>query len=333
MTAGTSRPDSPTTRTAQNAHDRARTPSEPAAEDLDAFLDDLLRIMANVASGDFSEKPPLLDGDDPIARFMVGFRFIIDDLESAHRQREAEVERLRELDAMKTHLVNLVAHELNTPITPMRLQLHMLRKRLEDSEDASDHRAIKILDRNLDRLQRLIRDTLDVARFEAGHFDIARKECTLDTVLRHTVADQRPVVETAGIDLVVHIEPSAPVRADPDRIAQVVGNLLTNATKFSHEGGTIEVGGTHRPDGYTVTVKDDGRGIEARDIPRLFSPFVQVHEPAETGIQGTGLGLYICKAIVEAHGGTITCRSPGRGRGTTFRFTIPYDDGSRTEAE
>ena len=237
-------------------------------------------------------------------------------------ERLLEIQQLREMNRFKTQILNTTSHELNTPITPLKLQIHMLRTgRLGTMTPKQEH-AVELLDRNVTRLADLVQDVLDVARLESGRFQLEPERIGIARIVQEAVETYRPAAAEAGLVLRVDVEEDAAVVADRRRIAQVLDNLLSNAVKFTPDG-TVAVR-TFRAGGEVVVeVADTGLGLDARQRARLFQPFSRVHDTTGSAVRGTGLGLYICKGIIEQHGGTIEAESAGPGQGSTFRFRLP----------
>lgn len=247
---------------------------------------------------------------------------------TARKQAEAarsQIERLEEINALKTQLLNMASHELNTPIAALRLQLHMLKLGGEE-KDPRRAKALKLLERNVDRLAMLVKDVLDVARMQSGQLK-----------LRSEVIDLAPVMDEAGelyaqayIEKGVNLRVDAKelrVNADPQRLTQVFLNLLSNALKFTDPGGEVVLSGKVENDHVILRVKDSGPGLLPEQIARLFQPFSQVHDASTEGKGGTGLGLHICRGIVEQHHGRIWCESEGLGHGTSFVVSLPLAPG------
>ena len=238
-------------------------------------------------------------------------------------QRKRAEEELQAVDRFKTQFINTAAHELRTPLLPLRMQLELLMTDEDHPPMPSQAEAMEVMHRNLDRLAGLVEDLLTVARSQAGGIKVDVAPTDLAKVLNeaeqtfHTMADRR------GILLTVDCTAVPPLLADGKRIGQVVANLLSNAFKFTPDGGEIRIRLRAENDGARISVSDNGQGIVQADIVRLFKPFVQVHDATQVSFPGSGLGLYICKQLVELHGGSIGCESPGRGKGSTFWFTLP----------
>ncbi len=236
-------------------------------------------------------------------------------------ERLLEIQQLKEVNRMKTTLLNTASHELKTPMTPLRLQLHLLSTgALGPLTDKQQH-AVKVLSRNAERLSDLIADVLDVARMESGRLNLSHKPTQINLLIEEAVEMFAETARKEG----KRIEIEAPrhvVDIDPDRILQVLINLISNALKFSNDGGMVHVRATPT-DGVRIEVTDEGLGLDPRQIGRLFEPFSQVHDRSKVDVAGTGLGLYICKAIVEEHGGEMGVDSEGPGKGSTFWLALP----------
>ncbi len=240
-------------------------------------------------------------------------------------ERLLEIEKLKEVDRFKTRVLNTASHELNTPITPLKLQLHMLRSGAFGELNPRQTKAVKILDRNVNRLSDLVGDILDVARLQGGDLKLQPDHMDVAKVARHAVESFEAAAREKVIQLRLVANEPAPVIADPQRISQVFYNLISNALKFSPNGSTILVVVRRDSESVTVQVQDEGPGLVPDQIRRLFQPFSQVHGQSPDAPPGTGLGLYICKGIVEQHGGTIHVQSTGQGEGSTFTFVIPLE--------
>ncbi len=229
----------------------------------------------------------------------------------AHR---LEAQRLAELAKAKTKFINTAAHELNTPLTPIRLSLATLKKSNPGSQ-------LALLERNVERLTQLLRDVLDGARLQADHLRMDRRPMDLAVLVREIVEEHGPAAEASELKLVLQDGPSLPVVGDARRLHEVLMNLLSNAMKFTPHGGAITVRVRADDANAVVEVSDTGRGIKEGDIALLFQPFTQVGDSQPS--QGNGLGLYIARGIVEQHGGHLKVTSPGEGQGCTFTVTLP----------
>jgi PAS domain S-box-containing protein len=239
------------------------------------------------------------------------------------RDRQRELEHLRQVDQFKTTFLNTAAHELRTPLLPVKSQFYLLKRRLLEQGDPETLAGLTILDRNITRLSSLVEDLLDAARYQAGHVTLQPQEADLRAVVEEAVGSFRQAAKDRSLDL--HLAPggSGRLRFDARRITQVLYNLLGNAVKFTPDGGRIEVECRIGPAEATVRVTDSGFGLSPDDIAKLFQPFAQLRESVVPGQRGSGLGLYISRGFIEAHGGRIWAESPGPGQGSTFSFTLP----------
>jgi signal transduction histidine kinase len=243
-------------------------------------------------------------------------------LATAGRQIGQFVERKedeRRTERLKDEFFALVSHELRTPLTSICGYLELLR---EDEPDPDRQRFLGVMDRNAQRLQRLVGDLLFAAQVELGRLTL--NACTVDlhTVVATAVEAARPRADHQKTKLVARLEPVPPVAGDPDRLGQAVDNLLSNAIKYTPPDGQIEVTLTASPTGAVIEISDTGLGIPEDQRARLFDRFFRAPDAVERAIPGVGLGLTIVKAIVEGHGGTISLTSE-EGRGSSFRIELP----------
>jgi len=242
--------------------------------------------------------------------------------ESAHRLLTEQNEKLREADRLKDEFVALISHDLRTPLTSI---LGYLELTLEDEELTDMQRGyLDVVDRNARRLLGLVSDLLFVARLEAGQLDLQPSELDLAAVARQSVIEAEPRAAASGITITCETESVPPVSADKGRIFQLLDNLVSNAIKFTPDGGDVRVSVTSANGFVRLEVSDTGIGIPSEEQQRLFERFFRASAAFERQIQGTGLGLYIARAIVEAHGGEIGVESEP-GRGTAFRIDIPVE--------
>ena len=213
---------------------------------------------------------------------------------------------------IQTEFINIAAHELRTPIMPILVSVELL-----ESELGNDNEDIKIIARNAKRLQQLTENILSVTRIESRTLKLNKEKFDIDSALSIAVRDSRSQVENKNVEL-THKPASEElyVEADRDRITQVISNLLHNAIKFTKEG-IILISSERDNNNVVVSIEDNGTGIDSQIIPLLFSKF------ATKSDKGTGLGLYICKNIIEAHGGEIFAENNYGKNGATFSFSLP----------
>jgi signal transduction histidine kinase len=237
---------------------------------------------------------------------------------------ETDITSLIEVDRLKDEFFSVAAHELRTPLTAMKGYVQILSRLIQGSEDPLVPRALATLREQGERMERLINELLDFARIESRQLELRYRDLDLIVLLDQIASDTARVTRQHQIQ-VRHDMAELPGRWDPDRLAQVFGNLLTNAIKYSPEGGPIDVlvdYATDKPDWVVVQVTDEGIGIPVDQIPRLFARYSRVRDDRQDQPTGLGLGLYITREIVEAHGGTITVRSAA-GQGATFIVRLP----------
>jgi signal transduction histidine kinase/HAMP domain-containing protein len=227
----------------------------------------------------------------------------------------------RESERLKDEFFALVSHELRTPLTSIIGYLELVRGEEGLPPDAA--RFLAVVDRNATRLLRLVGDMLFVAQVEAGRLSLERADVTLHDVVRDCAEAARPAAERGRIALETDIEPVPALIGDRDRLGQLVDNLVSNALKFTPEGGTVSLRLRDSPDAAIVEVADDGVGIPETEQDQLFDRFFRSSTAQTKAVPGAGLGLAIVKTIAEAHGGHVVLRSRP-GAGTTVTVTLPY---------
>ena len=227
----------------------------------------------------------------------------------------------READRLKDEVVATVSHELRTPLTAMIGYLELVLDGEAGEVDPEQRRFLGIVQRNAERLTTLVGDLLFVAQVNANALRIERRTVDLAELASAAVESARAAAAAKELTLALDAEP-APADADPARIGQLLDNLVSNAIKFTPEGGTVTVRVGHAGGHAFLEVADSGIGIPEAEQERLFQRFFRSSSARSREIPGTGLGLAICRAIAEAHGGTIEASST-EGVGTTFRVTLP----------
>ncbi|MDG3007162.1 PAS domain S-box protein [Paludisphaera mucosa] len=228
---------------------------------------------------------------------------------------------LREQDRRKDEFLALLAHELRNPLAPLRNGLQLMRLA---ADPATVLQARAMMDRQLGHMVRLIDDLLDVSRINQNKMSLRRERVLLEDVVAAAVETARPLIEAAGHELAVALPPGpTPLFADLTRLAQVFSNLLTNSAKYTAHGGRIRLKARREAAEVVVEVQDDGIGIPAESLPRLFDMFSQVDRSIERSTGGLGIGLALVKGLVEMHGGEVEAASEGPGRGSTFTVRLP----------
>ncbi len=249
-------------------------------------------------------------------------------LEKATADLRAANQRLESLDHLKDDFMSSVTHELRTPLTSIRALAELM---VDDPEMAAEQRQrfLGIVVAETERLTRLVNQVLDMAKIESGHADWHNDDVNLIALLKQAAQTVAELLHERGADLVMRLPAQVPLlRADPDRLMQVLMNLLTNAAKFvPARGGRVELRLLAGPDGATVEVEDNGSGVPESERGLIFEKFRQGGN-AWNRPQGTGLGLSISRQIIEHFGGRMELR-PGTGRGACFAFTLPWSTGSQ----
>ena len=238
-----------------------------------------------------------------------------------------DVTERRAIEQMKNEFISIVSHELRTPLTSIRGSLGLLASGLLKKFPDKADKMLKIAVENTDRLVRLINDILDIERLESGKVTVEQQECDLAGLMMGASETMQAMANDNGVKLVV--EPFVTkVWADSDRCLQVLTNLLSNAIKFSNRDGEVKLfAQTEENDSgkwVKVSVQDNGRGIPPDAVAKIFERFGQVDASDSREKGGTGLGLPICKTIVEQHGGMLWVESEV-GKGSTFLFTLPTE--------
>ncbi len=236
---------------------------------------------------------------------------------------EQELEQARHVAAFKTNFINTAAHELNTPLTPIRLQTHMLRNMPDNMIHPEAKKRVEVLERNVERMAKLVSDVLDATRIQAERLALQPRNVPVAPWVSEAVESYQAVARAKGINITTRLNGVESVWIDPGRGHQILANLLSNAIKFTPAGGKVVVEVAAHENAARLTVTDTGRGLLPGEVARLFKPFSQVHDPMEVTESGTGLGLYVCKGLVEAQGGKLWVESEGRGRGSSFHFLVP----------
>jgi PAS domain S-box-containing protein len=219
----------------------------------------------------------------------------------------------------------VISHELRTPLAPMTTWLGVLRRAVVDRDAVSQADALEALDQCLRAQTKVTDDLLDLARGKAGKLSIERRPIDLASLVQSMLDTLKPVIRASGIDVRVVIEPAGPrpIMGDAARLQQVVGVLMSNALKFTPEGGFITVRLERDGSDEVLVVDDDGQGIEPGFLAHVFEPFRQQDSGVARRQGGLGLGLSIASQLVTLHGGTIHAASTGPGRGARFTVTLP----------
>jgi signal transduction histidine kinase len=240
-------------------------------------------------------------------------------VESARGAEREANQRLRELDRLKDDFVSTISHELRTPLTSISGYVELAR----EQADAETSGYLEVVERNAARLLALVNDLLFVARLQSGRLDLELERVDVGKLVAESMASAKPQALDANVELRLRLAGGdAAVRGDRRRLGQVVDNLVSNAIKFSPEAGTVDLSVEQRNGLVLIEVEDQGIGIPEGERERLFERFFRTQGALDRQIPGTGLGLYITKSIVEAHGGTVAAHSVA-GQGSSFLVELP----------
>lgn len=297
------------------------------AERISDPIEELDRVARTDAGGGRGVRASTDRGPAEVRALAVAFNELLDTRDQYEQGREEHVRRLEELDRQKDDFVSTVSHELRTPLASIIGYAELLDDGDAGELDPAQLRVVSVIRRNADRLRGLIEDLLVLSRIEARGLEIDHARVSLDRVVHTVVESLGPVAARAGITLRDEVAP-AEVEGDALHLERAVTNLVSNAIKFTPEGGEVDVRLSRHGGVATVIVSDTGIGIPAAEQEHLGTRFFRSSTAQHKSIPGTGLGLSIVRAIAESHEGSLDFDSV-EGEGTTFRLTVPeWDDRS-----
>lgn len=238
-----------------------------------------------------------------------------------------ELQELKRVDKLKDEFLSMVSHELRTPLTSIKAYTETLMFMVEDNDPKTQLEFLNIINEESERLTRLINDVLDLSKIEAGKMNFILKEEDIGAIIRRIIKNMTGFAGSKNIELIENIKDNLPqVMIDKDRVMQVLTNLINNGVKFTPENGKIFLTADFEDDKFLkISVKDTGMGIKEEDKGKVFEKFKQVDDILVREAGGTGLGLPICRNIVEYLGGKIWVESV-YGEGATFQFTLPISE-------
>jgi len=243
-------------------------------------------------------------------------------------ERKRYEQSLQEADRRKNEFLAMLAHELRNPLAPIRNALQIMRltasRERQRPEDEAIRSASAMMERQVGQMVRLVDDLLDVSRISRGKIELRRERIELASAIHHAVEAVQPQCKSMDHVLTVLLPPK-PIflNADPTRLAQVLGNLLHNACKYTHKGGRIWLTVEREGAQAVIRARDNGIGIAANQLPRIFEMFVQIDTSLERSVSGLGIGLTLVKSLVEMHDGTVEAHSAGAGQGSEFTVRLP----------
>jgi signal transduction histidine kinase len=228
---------------------------------------------------------------------------------------------IEELDKLKDEFISIAAHELRAPMTGLTGYLELLRAKITPENMPSVESDLTTLDSLSRDLNSLIDDLLDVSRIEQGRLKVTISETNIDEIVSKVITTFSPVAKSQNLEIIYEKTDLPKIQSDPERIRQVITNLVSNAIKYSQRG-TITITSSKKENLLEIAVKDTGIGIPADKLPTLFNKFNRIRDEKTREVRGTGLGLWISKEIVEILGGKIFVQSI-YGSGSVFSFTLP----------
>jgi two-component system, sensor histidine kinase len=282
-------------------------------------LGDAIRTLGNVT---------LLERPMRVAALVTSLRSALRGRERQYQLRDhiLELERARDAEAQaarhKDEFLAMLAHELRNPLAPVRNALHILMQ--GDDDPARRAQLQAMMSRQIDHMVRLVDDLVEASRLSRGTVELQREHLDLRDILRNATEFSQPLVDARDQRLEVDLpDQPLPIEADPVRIAQVFGNLLNNAAKYSGQGDRIALSARREEGEVVVRIRDTGMGIEAEVLPRVFDLFTQGRRSLPRAQDGLGIGLALARSLLEMHGGSITAHSDGPGTGAEFVARLP----------
>ncbi len=265
----------------------------------------LVALSQRIASGHYEQRLHLATGDE-LSELVDNFNRM--------------AASLAETEGMRQRLLGDVTHELKTPLTSIKGYM----EGLQDGVLPATPETFQLIHHEADRLQRLVQDLQELSRVEAGQIPLEIVTCSPNQIVVPVLERMHPQFREKGITLTSHIADDLPlIRADIDRVSQVLTNLLGNALQYTAEGGTVSLELSRSGSQLCFSICDSGVGLDASDVERIFQRFYRVDKSRSRASGGSGIGLTIAKQLVEAQGGTIRAESAGLGKGSQFSFTLP----------
>jgi len=277
-------------------------------------IDEIYKATSELEKGNFTVRTNITTNDEleDLGRIFNKSAIALEIMDKEYKQ----------LEKTKSEFISMTSHELRTPITPLKVQLQMMYKQYYGKLTRKQRATLMNILKNTERLNKIIEDFLEISRIEAARLKFTFKR----TDLRETVYETINLMEGFGkeknIQFITKLEKVPIIKADPDRVCQVLKNLIHNAIKFSPNNGKIEISISLKRSCIQFSIKDYGKGMSPTDQIRVYEPFYQVEDNEGKDYGGTGLGLAICRGIVEAQKGKIWIQSI-EGKGSTFYFTVP----------
>ena len=249
---------------------------------------------------------PILDRTDRLVNLVASVR---------------DITKFREAEQLKSTFISIISHELKTPVSLIKGYAGTLRRDDAKWDSRTVQESLAVIEEEADRLTNLIENLLDASRLQAGALKLNVGAVDFDEMAAELAKEYR--TQSDAHTFAVNFSENFPlVRGDEERLRQVLTNLLSNAIKYSPDGGVITIGGRAEPERVVISVSDEGKGLPPEELTKVFDRFYRADTTATRRAKGAGLGLYLAKAVVEAHGGQIWASSEA-GKGATFYFSVP----------
>lgn len=252
---------------------------------------------------------------------------MLEDIKISKEEIQKQNIELKKLDQLKNNFINVTSHELRTPMASIKGYVQMLLKQKLGNITKEEKNALEIVLRNTNRLDKLIQDILDLSRLESGNMKYIPEKADIKSLITEVQETMSAKSEEKKIKIKTEVDKEIPPAViDPEKIRQVMMNLVDNSIKFSDDGTVINLKAKKEKDDILIEIQDFGRGVPEKQKDKVFETFYQVDSGEDRKYGGTGLGLAISKSIIQAHGGNIWVESKGVPReGSSFKFTIPFD--------
>ncbi len=263
-------------------------------------------------------------GVSKVARDITSIKRVLREREDLLERETAGRREAERVSLMKDEFLATLSHELRSPLNAILGWANILRTTGADAEPGDLEQGLEVIERNARAQAQLVEELLDMSRIVNGKLRLDVQPVDLQAVVSEAIESLRPAADAKSIRLIKVLDPrGGPITGDPNRLQQVLWNLLTNAVKFTPKGGRVQVFLRRVNSHVEVTITDSGEGISADFVPHLFTRFTQAEQSTDRRHGGLGLGLALVKSLVELHGGTVTASSPGRGHGSTFLVSLP----------
>jgi len=286
-------------------------------------LDKLIEGTEKIGGGNLKYKIDIKSKDE-VGQLAINFNDMSKKLSKSYFSLEQKIKELKELDKLKDDFLNTTTHELKTPLIPIRSQAQLLLAGDYGKINKEQKEALEMIFRNENQLEKLVNDVLDITKVQSKKLKLSLKNRDFVEIIANAMKDVKEFAKAKNIYLTLKPIPKMPkISIDRKRIFQVVSNLLNNALKFTPGKGEVVIEVQKMKNNLSVSIKDTGVGMSKKTLKKLFTPFFQAESGPARKYSGTGLGLSICKGIIEAHGGRIWAESLGKGRGSTFSFSLP----------